>query len=61
MTGAYMSARLGFADPKKFPDLKEFLGEDEEKRVEQTSNEFATAFLTWAVKHGLKENDGSNP
>ncbi|MEO0955686.1 MAG: hypothetical protein AAFY12_11885 [Pseudomonadota bacterium] len=60
MTAAYMTARLGFADPKKFPDLKDFLGDDEEKKVEQTSDEFATAFLTWAIKHGLKEDDDAS-
>lgn len=60
MTAAYMTARLGQVDPKKFPKLKEFLGEDDDKKpVEQTSDQFATAFLTWAIKHGLKEETDS--
>lgn len=60
MTAAYMTARLGMVNPKKFPKLKDFLREDDHKKpVEQTSEQFATAFLTWAVKHGLKENEDS--
>lgn len=58
MTGAYMTARLGFADPKNFPDLKDFLGEDDKPDVEQTSSEFSASFLAWAIRNGAKPDDG---
>jgi len=61
MTAAYMTARLGMADPKHFPDLQDFLGTDDQKPdVEQTPAEFSAKFLHWAMQHGLKPDDGAN-
>lgn len=61
MTAAYMSARLSQADPQKFPDLKDFLGEDDRPDVEQSPDEFSAKFIHWAIQHGLKDTNGSEP
>jgi hypothetical protein len=62
MTAAYMTARLSLADPKQFPDLQEFLGEDDTKPdVQQTPSEFSAKFMHWAIRNGLETDDGADP
>lgn len=58
MTAAYMTARLSMADPKKFPELSEFLGEDASgPQPEQSPEEFSARFIHWAIRHGIEVQD----
>lgn len=58
MTAAYMTARLSLTQAKHFPSLKDFLPDDEKRKVEQTSEDFTAQFVHWARQTDSRKADG---